>query len=357
MQIMPKTTTDSRNDKAGLPPGALIHIGKKFAEQAKVSVIDYTNEQFIKTDLANAAETKNYLSPDTVSWINVDGLHDIKLIAQLGEIYDLHPLLLEDVLNTKHRPKVEEFEDYIFLTLKMLSIDENREIVNEQVSFVLGKSWVISFQEQEGDIFDSMRVRLENKKGNARAKGPDYLLYRLIDTIVDGYFLITDHIAEEMETLENVIINNPNENSIARIQELKKDLIKLRRAISPLREAVTTIQNSSSALIQPETYRYLGDVHEHLIQVTENIDNARDMLIDLREVYQSGQNNRLNEVMKVLTIMSSIFIPMTFIAGVYGMNFQNMPELQWQNGYFGALGIMVLIPIVMLIYFKRKGWL
>jgi len=284
-------------------------------------------------------------------------LHDTKLIAQLGKTFNLHPLLLEDVLNTKHRPKMEEFEDSIFLTLKMLGINENREIVNEQVSFVLGKSWVISFQEQEGDIFDSMRVRLENKKGNARAKGPDYLLYRLIDTVVDGYFLITDHIAEEVERLEDIIINSPNERSIARIQELKKDLIKLRRAISPLREAVTTIQNSSSELFQPETSRYLGDVHEHLIQVTENIDNARDMLIDLRDVYQSGQNNRLNEVMKVLTIMSSIFIPMTFIAGIYGMNFQHMPELQWHYGYFGALALMVIIPVVMLAYFKKKGWL
>ena len=239
----------------------------------------------------------------------------------------------------------------------MLGIDERGDIASEQVSFVLGRAWVISFQEQEGDIFDSMRERLESKKGNARVKGADYLLYRLIDTVVDGYFLVTDHIAAEMEALEDTIINSQGDSSMSRIQELKKDLIKLRRAISPLREAITTIQNSSSALIQPETYRYLGDVHEHLIQVTENIDNARDMLIDLRDVSQSIQNNRLNEVMKVLTIMSSIFIPMTFIAGIYGMNFQYMPELQWHYGYFGALTLMVFIPFVMLAYFKKKGWL
>lgn len=350
-------TTDTRNDKAGLPPGALIHVGKRLVDQAKVSVIDYSPNEFVRSELGDIQESENYRVKDSVSWINIDGLHDTKLIAKLGKLYDLHPLLLEDVLNTKHRPKVEEFEDSIFVTLKMLGIDERGEIASEQVSFVLGESWVISFQEQEGDIFDTMRERLESKKGNARMKGADYLLYRLIDTVVDGYFLITDHIASEMDALEDTIINSQDDGSMSRIQELKKELIKLRRAISPLREAVTTVQNSSSALIQPETYRYLGDVHEHLIQVTENIDNARDMLIDLRDVSQSIQNNRLNEVMKVLTIMSSIFIPMTFIAGIYGMNFQYMPELQWHYGYFGALSLMVVIPVVMLWYFQKKGWL
>ncbi|MFT4524447.1 MAG: magnesium transporter [Bacteroidia bacterium] len=354
---MTDKTNNSRQAKAGLPPGALIHVGQRKTDEAKVSVIDYTSDEFNTIEISELSELERFKTSQSVTWINIDGLHDTALIAKVGKIFDLHPLLLEDVLNTKHRPKVEEFEDYIFLTLKMLGIDDNDKIVNEQVSFVLGSSWIISFQEQQGDVFDSLRSRLEKKKGNARAKGPDYLLYRLIDTVVDGYFFVTDHVDDTIESMEDIITRNPSNHSSSKLQSLKKELLRLRRAISPLREAITTLQNSSTPHIQPETSRYFGDVYEHIVQVNENIDNGKDLLADLREMYQSGQNNRLNEVMKVLTIMSTIFIPMTYIAGIYGMNFQYMPELAWHYGYFGALGLMILIPVVMLFYFKRKRWL
>lgn len=347
----------SRSVKAGLPPGSLIHIGRKKVDFISIGLIEYNAKEFSIYQEIGMETAKKGLDKELVSWINVDGLHDVTVISELGALFEMHPLMLEDILNTKHRPKAEEFSNLLLLSFKMLGIGSHGAIVTEQVSLVLGESWVVSFQEQKGDVFDSLRNALEKNLGLARGKKADFLLYRLLDTVVDGYFYVVDHLTERIDKLEAEVSDGSNTGAEHRIQSIKKELIKLQRSIAPLREAVTTIQVSSSTIVSSETKQYLSDVQEHLVQVLEYIANAKESIHDLRELYLSNQNQRLNEVMKVLTIMSSIFIPMTFIAGIYGMNFQYMPELQWHYGYFGALSLMVVIPVVMLWYFQKKGWL
>jgi magnesium transporter len=350
-------SSESRHVKAGLPPGSLIHIGRKKVDFISISMIEYNIQELSSYKEITMETAKKGLDPNVVSWINVDGLHDIKMISKLGNLFEIHPLMLEDILNTKHRPKAEEFSNLLLLSFKMLGIGSHGSIVSEQVSLVLGESWVISFQEQQGDVFDTLRNSLDKKLGLARGKKADFLLYRLLDTIVDGYFYVVDHLTERIDKLESELSKGSTSGAEHRIQSIKKELIKLQRSVAPLREAVTTIRASSSNIVSKETKQYLSDVQEHVVQVLEYIANAKESINDLRELFLSNQNQRLNEVMKVLTIMSSIFIPMTFIAGIYGMNFQYMPELQWHYGYFGALGFMVVIPVVMLAYFKKKGWL
>lgn len=354
---MTMSSSVSRSVKAGLPPGSLIHIGRQKVDFISIGLIEYNVKEFSVYQKIDMETAKKGLDKDLVSWINVDGLHDTAVISELGALFEMHPMMLEDILNTRHRPKAEEFSNLLLLSFKMLGIGSHGGIVTEQVSLVLGESWVISFQEQQGDVFDSLRKALEKNIGLARGKKADFLLYRLLDTVVDGYFYVVDSLTERIDNLEAEINGGSDSGAEHRIQRIKKELIKLQRSIAPLREAVTTIQVSSSTIVSSETKQYLSDVQEHLIQVLEYIANAKESIHDLRELYLSNQNQRLNEVMKVLTIMSSIFIPMTFIAGIYGMNFQYMPELQWHYGYFGALGLMVVIPLVMLAYFKKKGWI
>ncbi|HUS85886.1 MAG TPA: magnesium/cobalt transporter CorA [Bacteroidales bacterium] len=344
--------------KAGLPPGALIHIGDHKTEKVTVSIISYNAENLYETTCKTTEDCFPFKVKDNVNWINVDGLHNIETIVSIGNNFGLHPLLLEDVLNTHHRPKMEEFDDYIFLTLKMLSIsDVDNSLGSEQVSFVLGKTWVISFQEKEGDIFDGFRGRLRESKGNIRQKGADYLLYRLIDTVVDNYFLVTEHINDATVKLEEKVLHTMDKESLQEIQHLKKLLINLRKAVSPLREAVSALEKESIELIHESTTRYLRDVYEHIIQVNDSIESLRDMLANLMDLYLSGVSNKMNQVMQVLTIIATIFIPLTFIAGVYGMNFDYIPELHWKYGYFGIWGVMLAVFIVMIFYFKRKKWL
>ncbi len=351
------SSSEKRSVKTGLPPGSLIHIGRKKVDVVQISLIEYNEKDFANHKEITLEMAKKGLEPDFVSWINVNGLHDIPVMSELGKLFNLHPLMLEDILNTKHRPKAEEFSNLLLLSFKMLGIGSHGSIVSEQVSLVLGESWVISFQEKQGDVFDTLRHSLENNLGIARDKKADFLLYRLLDTVVDGYFHVVDNITERIDRLEAEISDESAVGVEKRLQVIKKELIKLRRSIAPLREAVSTIQASSSGIVSNETVKYLSDVQEHIVHVLEYVGNARESIHDLRELYLSNQNQRLNEVMKVLTIMSTIFIPMTFIAGIYGMNFHHMPELTWHYGYFGALGLMVIIPIVMLVYFKKKGWL
>ena len=343
--------------KAGLPPGTLIHVGSKKTDKTRITAIDYTEAHFSENEYDNISECFSLRDTKSVSWINVDGLHDIKIIEQLGSHFELHPLLLEDVLNTNHRPKVEEYDDYIFLTLKMLGVSKDRKsIINEQVSFVLGKNWVISFQEQQGDIFDAIRERLRTKMGNTRKLGSDYLLYRLVDTVVDHYFFVTEHFNDITTKLEDQVLKDPQENTLQKIQQLKKELISIRKAVNPLREAVSWLEKDNK-LFKQGTKRYLRDVYEHIIQAIDTVENQRDALSNIMDLYHTGVSNRMNEVMKVLTIISTIFIPLTFIAGIYGMNFEYIPELKWKYGYAVFWGVMVAIFLVLLIYFKRKKWL
>ena len=270
----------------------------------------------------------------------------------------MHPLVLEDIVNTSQRPKIDDYNDYIFLVAQMMYYDADEQIVNEQISFILGKNYVLTFQEAEGDVFDMLRDRIRNGKGRVRQHGSDYLLYALIDSIVDHYYAIIETMGNKVEELEDQLFEGIREEEITNeIQTLKREILKIRRAIFPLREIINRIEKSESSLIEEKTQRYFSDVYDHVIQISETIEIYREMIWSLMDMYMTNISNKMNEVMKVLTIIATIFIPLTFIAGIYGMNFEYIPELQLKNGYFYIWGLMILIFIGMLYYFKRKKWL
>jgi len=342
----------------GLPPGALVHIGERKTEKVKITVIDYSPGKFEEKEVKKVEECFSFKRKPTITWINVDGLHQIDIIEKLGSCYEIHPLVLEDILDTDQRPKMEDFEKYFFIVLKMLYTDEKtHEIHSEQVSLILGNNFVISFQESIGDVFDAVRERIRNSKGRIRKMGTDYLAYSLIDAIVDNYFVILEKIGEKIEGIENEIVADPTPEKLQIIHNLKRDMIYLRKSVWPLREVISGLQRSESKLIKKSTQVYLRDLYDHTIQVIDTIETFRDMNSGMLDIYMSSVSNKMNEVMKVLTIFAAIFIPLTFIAGIYGMNFQYMPELGWQGGYFVTLFAMLVVGVSLLFYFRRKKWL
>ncbi len=343
--------------KSGLPPGTLIHIGKKRTNKVRVSVIDYNETDYSESECTTIEECFPFKESSTTSWINIDGIHNTEIIEGIGNHFGHHPLLMEDIANTLSRPKLEEFPDYLYLSLKMLGIsNDGKSVISEQLSFILGKNYLISFQEQPGDIFENIRVRIREAKGNIRKRKADYLFYRLIDAVVDHYFFIIDYLSERIEQLENRVLKAQTPEILHEIQALKTELLHLRKLISPLREPLGLLRKEEFHLIHKNTIHYFNDIYDHLIQVTESIEIYREMSNNLMDLYQSGINNKTNQVMKVLTIIATIFIPLTFIVGIYGMNFDFMPELRWKYGYFAILGVILLIVIFMLFYFKRKKW-
>lgn len=350
---------DNQNisEKAGFPPGSLIHIGKHKKEKTSIDVIDYTKQDYSEISCAIIEESYKYKDTDTISWININGLNDTELINKLSLEYGLHSLLIEDILNTEHRPKLEEFNDYLFFTLKMIGINKKgNAIISEQVSFILGKNYLLTFQEKKGDVFNSLRIRLKKNKNTTRQKGIDYLFYRLIDTIVDNYFFVIEYLNENIEALEERVLNSPETDTLKDIQKIKRELISLRKIISPLRDIVGTLRTNDS-LISDKTKPYLKDVYDHIIHVNESLESQKDILSSIMDLYLSGVNNKMNQVMKLLTIISTIFIPLTFIAGIYGMNFKHMPELENPYGYVITWGVMIFLFILMILFFKRKKWL
>ena len=346
------------SEKAGLPPGTLVHIGEKKIEKVKITIIDYDEAQFQETEAKTPEEFLPFENKPTVTWINIDGIHQLEVIEKIGKHFDLHPLLLEDIVNTEQRPKTEDFGDYVFVVLKMLRFDEEEdEIKAEQVSLVLGSHFVLSFQEEEGDVFNPIRERIRKSKGRIRKMGADYLAYALMDAIVDNYFIVLEILGERIEDLEQELVTNPTTETLQTIHILKREMIFLRRSVWPLRELISGLERTESSLIKKTTNIFLRDVYDHTIQVIDTIESLRDMVSGMLDTYLSSISNRMNEVMKVLTIIATIFIPLTFIAGVYGMNFQFMPELGWRGGYFGVLLVMLVVSVGMGIYFKRKKWL
>jgi len=332
-------------------------VGERKAEEVKIRVLDYDKEQFEEKEIKAIEETFPFKDKSTVTWINIDGLHEIEVIEKLGSCFGLHPLLLEDILNTDQRPKMEDYGDYIFIVLKMLHYRENRDRIEaEQVSFILGSNYVISFQEVEGDVFPPIRARIRHNKGRIRKAGADYLTYTLLDAIVDNYFLILENIGEKIEITEQELAANPSPITLQSIRTLRNDLIFLRKSIWPLRELVNGLEHLESELVQEQTHAYLRDVYDHTIQIIDTLESYRDTLSGMVDIYLSSISNKTNEVMKVLTIFASIFIPLTFIAGIYGMNFEFMPELTWQWGYFALLGFMMLVGIFLLVFFKKRSW-
>lgn len=343
--------------KAGQAPGLLIFSGDRKVEKVSGQIHVYNEANIERIESSKSSTFLAKFDASKNNWINIDGLHNIQLIEKVGLHFSLHALLLEDVMNLNHRPKFEDFGDNLFFTIRMFNGIQNGELDYEQVSFVLGKNYLISFQEKPQDIFNVLRERLISGVGVSRKKGCDYLFYRLIDTIVDYYYFAIEHFAEELEALEEEVMSEPNNESLAKLQSLKKELIHLRRSVLPVRESISALLRSESTLIQPDTRPFLQDVYDHTIQVVESIESNRDLLSSIKDLHINALSNRMNEVMKVLTIISTIFIPLTFIAGIYGMNFQHMPELSYEYSYPIAWVVMILLTIIMIVFFKRKKWL
>jgi magnesium transporter len=347
------------SQKAGLPPGTLIYTGDKTDKNFEITTATY-NEQDYHETVSKFFQECPVISQDnaTVTWINVNGLHDTRNLEELGACFHLHPLVLEDILNTDQRPKLDDYGDYLFIVLKMLQIQKGSgEIVAEQISFIVGSNYVISLQENSHDDFGVIRERLQAAKGRLRRSGADYLAYALLDLIVDQYFVILEDLGEVIEDLETEVVSTPTPATLSQIHRLKREMIMLRKSVWPLREVISRLERSESSLIKEPTLLYFKDVYDHVIQIIDNIETFRDILSGMLDIYLSSVSNRLNEVMKVLTIIATIFIPLTFIAGLYGMNFKNMPELDWHYGYYMALGMMTVVVLIMVLFFWRKGWI
>ena len=350
--------TDGWAEKEGCAPGTLVHIGEHNTEAVRISVIDYDENNFLEKDVAAVEDCFAFRDTATVTWINIDGVHDPGIVEKLGTHFGLHPLVQEDIMNTTQRPKLEDMNETLYIVARMLEFDEaSSEVETDQLSLVVGRNFVISFQEHAGQEFGCVRERIRRGKGRIRKAGADYLAYALLDAVVDHYFVILEKLGERVELLEDELVSDPKKETLREIHTLKREMLFLRKSVWPLREVIAGMERSESELIQHATNVFLRDLYDHTVQVIDNVETFRDMLSGMLETYLSSISNRMNEVMKVLTIISTIFIPLTFIAGIYGMNFEHMPELKWRLGYFLVLGIMIVIGLIMAAFFKRKKWL
>jgi len=348
----------SAAEKSGLPPGSLIHVGEVHDTESRITVVDYNKYNIERRVVRSIDEVLSYGQTDTVTWVNVDGLRDASIIAAIGEHFDIHPLVLEDILSTHQRPKFEEYEHFLYIVLKGLFLEGDEfSIRYEQYSILLLDKFVFTFKERADDAFDAIYARLENEKSRIRDSGADYLAYVVLDTIVDEYFALHDSMDEVMESIEDELLTNPTVQTLNEIQKIKRELIFIRRSVSPLRELLTALQRTDSPLIQEKTQRFLGDVYDHALRVIEALESYRDLVASMQEIYLSSISNKMNETMKVLTIFASIFIPLTFIAGVYGMNFEYMPELKWAWSYPVLWVVFLAVSAILVGYFRKKHWL
>jgi magnesium transporter len=351
---MARYTRRYNRKRAGLPPGSFEHIP---AATAGITGYRYNEQAIENVSLADVSEISGFKKSDHITWININGL-DPQAIERTGKEFNVHPLFIEDILNIGQRPKLEEGEDYLYLVLNMLDYnEETQELVSEQVSLLFNAQYLISFQEKEGDVFNPIRQRLEQSKGRIRKNAADYLAYSLLDVIVDRFYIILEQLGNKIESLEEQIMKNPSMDLLQEINHLKREFIFLRKNIFPLREVLNALQRNDLPIISENTRFYVKDVYDHTIQIMDSIDTYREMLSSILDIYMSSVSNRLNNVMKTLTIIATIFIPLTFLVGVYGMNFQHMPELQWKYGYFLIWGIMIATAGLLLLYFRRKGWM
>ncbi len=344
--------------KQGLAPGTLVHIGEHKTEKTTIQVLDYNEETVEEKNINTVSECFSFKETASVTWINVNGLHELETIEAIGKHFDIHPLALEDIVHTGQRPKIEDFDGPIFIILKMLFYEESSDYIHEeQVSLVTGRNFVISFQEIPGDIFDPVRKRIHTHKARIRKRKSDYLTYALLDTIVDNYFIVLEKIGEKMEDLDNRLLEDNSRDTLQTINDLKRKVLSLRKNIWPLREVIGSLLKEDYELFEESTAFYLKDVQDHIIQLIDFIEIYREMLSGMLDTYFSNLSIKMNEVMKVLTVIATIFIPLTFIAGIYGMNFKYMPELEWKGGYFVVWGIIICVTIVMVFYLRRKKWI
>jgi magnesium transporter len=341
-----------------MPPGSLVHIGDTRAEAVSIELIGYTPETIEEQRFQAVDDCLLHLDRPGITWVNVEGVHDVDIIRHLGERFSLHPLVMEDIVNTVQRPKIEDYTEYLFIVLRMLKPTGGGEFTSEQLSMILGPNYLFTFQEGiQGDVFDTVRERLRNNKGKGRSMGADYLAYALIDAIVDSYFSVLEDLGERIVNLEEELTAMPDRSTLHMINEIKKEIIFLRKAVWPLREAVSFLERGDSQLLSDATRLYFRDVYDHTVQVIDTVETYRDLLSGMFDLYLSSISNRTNEIMKFLTVIGTIFMPLTFLVGVYGMNFKHLPELEWHNGYFMLWGLMLALAAAMIIYFRRKRWL
>ncbi len=353
-----KNRATYKRKKPGTSPGSLVYVGEQKIQNVKMYLFDFNRDLFEEKDIENVEEIFKYKKNGNITWINIDGVHDTTIIKKIGEYFDIHSLILEDILDTSHRPKIDDMEHYIYISLKMLTVDPiTQKIGQEQVGIILGDDYILSFQESaEGDVFNPIRERLRTGKGRMRKLGADYFAYCLLDAVIDNYFLVVESIGERIESLDQEIIVNPSKTTLPKVHNLKNELIKLRKAVWPLRDIVSTLERSESPLFKESTEIYIKDLYDHSVQIIDTIETYRDLVSGLFDIYLSSVSNKTNDVMKVLTMMASIFIPLTFIVGVYGMNFKYFPELEWQYGYAMVWVLMIGVAGSLWIYFKKKGW-
>lgn len=362
---MGKRAKAIRRPDLGQPPGSPVYVGERAPTKMRLSVIGYDPIGTWTRTAPDVDELLRFRNPGGVTWINVNGLKDGEAISRLASAYGIHPLTVEDILNTEHRPKIEAFEDYLFITLKAIAWKEARDpeagepsgTEYEQISIVLTRDTVITFQEVPGDSFDPIRKRIEANLGRIRRMGTDYLAYALVDSIVDGYFVVFEHLGTILESYETRAIEESGAQFMRELQSVKLEVMRMRRSIWPLRESVAALLRLESDLVSDELSPFLKDLHDNAVQAAETVENYRELIAGILEVNLSSMSNRMNEVMKVLTIISTIFIPLTFIAGVYGMNFRHMPELETSWGYPAAWGAMGIIAGGMVVYFKKRKWM
>ncbi len=357
-KILPKKKKRA-HQKVGAAPGTLVYVGEERDQKVKIRLLAYDQNAVEEKELNKIEESFSYKEKPVTTWINIDGLNNIDLIEKIGTNFKIHPLVLEDILNTHQRPKLDNHDDYSYIVFRMLSYNQDQnKITSEQVSVILGKNYVISFQEKEGDVFDSIRERIRSGKGRIRKGGADYLVYTLMDAVVDNYFVTLENIGEAIEDLEDKLISDPQPENLQLIHQLRREMITLRKSVWPLREVINSILRGDIELIQQETEIFFRDVYDHTIQIIDTIESYRDIISGMLDTYLSSVSNRMNEVMKVLTIIATIFIPLTFLAGVYGMNFHHMPELNWVWIYpYGFWILMAIVAGIMIFYFRRKKWI
>ncbi|MDY6904616.1 MAG: magnesium/cobalt transporter CorA [Thermodesulfobacteriota bacterium] len=345
--------------KVGAPPGTLVHVGEKQTHRVDITLTEYDGETLSEKQIPDVdALIRETTGKEMVRWIDINGIHDVSIIEAMGQAFQIHPLVLEDILNTGHRPKLEAQENYVYIVLKMIQFDDEKDqIQSEQLSLLLGDGFVISFQEKPGDVFDAVRERLRSGKGRIRKNGCDYLVYALLDAVVDYYFLALENFSDRIEAMEEVLMEDPSPRILEAIHASKREMIFLRKQIWPLRDIVGQLRKGEVPYVQSLNRMFYDDVYDHMIQAVEITESFRDMLSGLQDLYLSTISFKMNEVMKVLTIIATIFIPLTFIAGIYGMNFQYMPELTWRWGYGAVWLVMGVVALGLFFYFKKKRWL
>ena len=343
--------------KAALPPGTIEFVGERKTERMRITVFDFEDSYLDEKELRSIEECFPYRDTPRVSWINIDGLHDTESLGKLGAHFGLHPLVLEDIVNTHQRPKVEDHGDYLYIVLKMLVYPPgSTEVASEQISIILGRNFVLSFQEREGDVWDPVRERLRKGAGRLRKSGPDYLAYTLVDAVVDNYFFVLEKVGDQIETVAEEVSHDPSPETLRKTHDLRRELIFLRKLIWPTREVAGLLERSESRLINKSTVVYLRDVYDHAVQLIEAMESYRDLVSGAQDLYLSNVSNRMNAVMKILTVFAAIFAPLTLLAGIYGMNFKYMPELDWKVGYPLFYLVSAGLALLMINVFRRKGW-